>query len=141
VPILISSSQTFTRIAFQTGGSWSGTGDVRLGIYNADATTGKPTTVLLDAGTVSATTASTLYQITISQTLQGAYWLALCVQTVVASNALSVMTGVLTTGFNISTGDLNTLNTCWRQSSVAGAFATAGTLTLINEVPIIALRT
>ncbi len=47
---------------------------MRLGLYNADATTGKPSTVYLDAGTVSQTTSSTIYEITVSTAPPAGYY-------------------------------------------------------------------
>ena len=46
-------SVTFDRIGVSTGAGFSGTAIVRLGIYNMDTTTGRPSTVAFDAGTVS----------------------------------------------------------------------------------------
>jgi len=77
VPILVSSI-TATRIALATYSTFSGTGiTMRLGIYNNDSVNNVPSTVLLDAGTVSPSVADTGYEITISQALPaGLYWLA-----------------------------------------------------------------
>lgn len=69
---------TFDRIACEvtTGGSAGAV--MRLGIYNSGG--GVPTTVLLDAGTVAATTTGAK-EITISQTLaRGVYFLAAAAQ-------------------------------------------------------------
>jgi hypothetical protein len=75
VPIWIRENFTFTKIQLYTGTTFSGTASVRLGIYNN--TSGAPSTVLLDAGTVAPTAATTAYTITISQALTpGWYWLA-----------------------------------------------------------------
>ena len=132
-PFIISETKTFDRIAISTQNSYVGTGAVRLGIYNNDSTTGKPSTVLLDAGTVATTAASTIYQITISQSLTaGTYWLAFNMQTAPTttryfginmgtSSALGYV--VSTTGSPFSDAGL------WNESGVTGAFATAGTLT------------
>jgi hypothetical protein len=74
-PIYITTTTTFDRIAIRTSSSFTGTHTIRLGIYNNND--GQPDTVKLDAGTVSATAASTTYTITISQSLDaGWYWLA-----------------------------------------------------------------
>jgi hypothetical protein len=65
-----------------------GTAVVRLGIYN-NSSSDQPSTVLLDAGTVSPTAANTGYEITISQTLsQGWYWLAINCQTAATTNSI-----------------------------------------------------
>jgi hypothetical protein len=79
VPIYVDSTTTFDRLAIATSGTFAGTATVRLGIYNDSA--GVPTTLILDAGTLSATAANTNYEITISQSLNaGFYWLAFCQQ-------------------------------------------------------------
>jgi hypothetical protein len=84
-PIYIWENANFDRIAINTGGTFSGTSVIRLGIYND--TNGDPSTVKLDAGTVTATAANTTYQITINETLAaGWYWLAANTQTVATTN-------------------------------------------------------
>jgi hypothetical protein len=127
------SGLSFDRISFATAGGFSGTASVRLGIYNASQTTGKPTTVFLDAGTVNATAANTEYAITISSTPPaGFYYLAFNMQTSptgnefqgfnIENNPMYVQTGSTATGSSSSRG--------YRQSSVTGAFATATSLTI-----------
>jgi len=132
--IYIPQTQTFDRIAVRTAATFSGTASVRLGIYNHDTTTGKPSTLLLDAGTVSPTAASTAYQITISQSLTpGFYWLA--------SNMQSAATTSTFTGRDIAAGGFipwapyeaspaSTVFAGYGQNSVSGAFADAGGLNI-----------
>lgn len=144
-PFLLGETKTFDRIALTTRNTYAGTGSVRLGIYNNDSTTGKPSTVILDAGTVATTAASTVYQITISQSLTaGAYWLVFNMQTAAATpnyaaglltiaSSLGYMTS--TTG-SIDTGDAGV----WLQAGVTGAFATAGTLTSADRGGTCTLR-
>jgi len=61
---------------------------IRLGIYNNSA--GLPSTLKVDAGTVTFAASTTLYPLTISQTLEpGVYWLAAAVQTAVGSTYAS----------------------------------------------------
>jgi len=117
---------------------------VRLGIYNNNAATGKPSTVVLDAGTVATTAASTIYQITISQSLNaGTYWLAFNMQTAAAAPSFG---GVITTtasslGYLASTtGAVYPDAGIWIESSITGAFATAGTLTSAYFGPSCMLR-
>ena len=129
---MVSETKTFDRIAIATVASYVGTGSVRLGIYNNDSTTGKPTTVVLDAGTVATTAASTVYQITISQSLTaGTYWLAFNMQTAAATPTYNGLfpTVASSYGYVISTTGSPTSDAgVWTQASVTGAFATAGTL-------------
>ena len=144
VPFLLGETKTFDRIALETRSTYSGTGSVRLGIYNNDSTTGKPSTVVLDAGTVSTTAATTIYQITISQSLTaGAYWLAFNMQTAAATPTFG---GVLTNsasslGYMTSTtGAVYPNAGLWLEAGVTGAFATAGTLTSALFVASCTLR-
>ena len=136
-PFLINQTKTFDRISIQSGTSYVGTGAVRMGIYNNDSATGKPSTVLLDAGTVATTAANTIYEITISQSLSpGAYWIAFNMQTAPATPRFAYVTVTIASpiGFVISTtGSIGTPSAgLWLQASVTGAFATAGTLTSAN---------
>lgn len=131
VPFYVNKTTTFDRIACVTTSAFSGTATVRLGIYNHDGAN-KPSTVLLDAGTVSATAASTAYTITISQSLSaGTYWLAMNTQTTATTNTFFVTSSTPTMTFNQWYNGANgsTLISGWVQDSVTGAFATAGTLT------------
>jgi len=132
-PIFINGSNNYDRIALRTTSGFSGTATVRLGIY-AD-TSGIPSTLVLDAGTVNAFTANATYQITINQTLStGFYWLAFCQQSTAPStaaysgNAASTINGNLSI-FSGGTGaPTSNLISGYTQSSVTGAFANAGAL-------------
>jgi hypothetical protein len=76
IPFLVSETTTFDRIATVTSGAFSGSGTVRLAIYN-NGTNMLPSSLVLDAGSVTCTAANTTYAITISQSLtKGWYWLA-----------------------------------------------------------------
>jgi hypothetical protein len=85
-PMYFPNSVTLDRINIVTVNTWTGgPATVRLGIYNDNG--GVPSTVALDAGTVSVTAGSTLYAITISQTLSaGWYWMALNSQVAATAN-------------------------------------------------------
>jgi len=143
-PLIMTSTKTFDRIAIETASAYVGTGSVRLGIYNNDSITGKPSTVLLDAGTVATTAASTVYQITISQSLSaGAYWIAFNMQTAASTPTYrgAGLNSATPSGFIISTTGMNALTAgMWLQASVTGAFATAGTLTSDYFGPTCVLR-
>jgi hypothetical protein len=127
-PFFVPVTTTFDRIVIRTGNGYSGTAIVRLGIYNSNA--GKPSTVLLDAGTVSATSVNGTFSITISQQLTpGFYWLAANSQTAATTNTyvgISFSQAISYVGQpqNASTGTI----TYFTQSSVTGAFATATSL-------------
>lgn len=126
LPIVIPSSVTLDRISVSTSTGFSGTGAVRLGIYNMDGT-GLPSTVLLDAGTVSVTAASTTYSITISQAITpGIYFLAAVVQTAATTNGFIGVVNLYAPILPMT----NTTSTAapiavYTQTGVSGAFATA----------------
>lgn len=131
-PFVVDETKTFDRIAMRTQSPfYSGTGSFRLGIYNDSDNA--PSTVNLDAGTVSTTAGNTLYEITISHTLTaGYYWLAF--------NCISVSSGTVyvlgqfgsrfllpnSHRFNTTTG---LQDNTFIQSGASGAFATATSLT------------
>jgi hypothetical protein len=130
-PIFISSPKTVDRIAMVSGNTFSGTSTVRLGIYNNTA--GQPSTLLLDAGTVSPTTTTTVYQITISQPLAvGFYWLAFCQQGVApttanysGANLSAPLQNYYNVGNSLPTGNGGV---GFSQSSVTGEFENATSL-------------
>jgi hypothetical protein len=138
--IWIPATKTFDRIAIFTGATFAGTGSVRLGIYNNNPSTFQPTTVVLDAGTVAPIAASTVYQITISQSLAaGWYWLA--------SNCISVGTTNTFLGGSATTGATAYLGGTTANSVISGftesvnatsGFDTAGTLSITALSIIIA---
>ena len=76
VPVYLNAG-TYDRLRVRVGRNGGTQIDVRLGIYNSSSTTGLPTTVLLDAGTVTTENSSSTYDITINHTLtSGFYYLA-----------------------------------------------------------------
>jgi hypothetical protein len=132
-PIFVPVTTTYDRIAITTASTFVGTSTVRLGIYNN--LDGEPSTVVLDAGTVSPTAASTNYQITISQSLSaGFYWLAFCQQGTAPTTGN--YQGATSVGANLNS-IINGQNSSpqggafmsYTQNSVTGAFATATSLT------------
>ena len=139
----IPASATFDRIACRTAATFSGTAEVRLGIYNHDSSTDKPSTVKLDAGTVSCTASSTTYEITINETLdEGWYWFAFNPQTAAATNTFLQLTSPpLTIPASLARYGANfQAQSRWEQSGVTGAFATAGTLSSNTGTIAIVLR-
>ncbi len=145
VPVFLTGN-AFDRISLRTSsGFTTSTATIRLGIYNANTTTGKPSTVYLDAGTVVATASSTIYEITISTTPPaGWYYLALNIQSKGAGDAL--LSGWSSPGLQISTNiwDSMTVNnnqgSLFQTVSVSGGFATAGTTFIQTDLPNIGLR-
>jgi hypothetical protein len=127
-PIFMDSTTTFDRISMITASTFSGTATVRLGIF-AD-TDGLPSTLIVDAGTVTATLASGVYSITINETVNaGFYWLAFCQQGTAPTVGQYI-------GHNDSRGVFNLLGTSgatpgaqqptgYGQASVTGAFSNA----------------
>jgi hypothetical protein len=142
--VYIDQTTTIDRIAMRTSTLFSGTGSVRLGIYNHDYSTGLPSTLLLDAGTVSPTATSTVYQITISQTLNaGFYWVVMCQQGTAPTTGSYLANSVGST-FNqylqILTTPGGNQNIAYIENSISGAFVDAGTLSLSAQAPYVWLR-
>ena len=76
-PIYIVSAASFNQMVFVGGATFSGTSSTRLGIYNNDPANYIPSTVVIDAGTVSITSAGQTATQTIAWTPNtGWYWLA-----------------------------------------------------------------
>ena len=141
VPFYLGGTFTFDRIGVRTHSSFSGTASVRLGIYANSG--GAPSSVELDAGTVSATAASTFYTITISETLDaGWYWLAANTQTAASTNNFwGTQFGLdpALAGY-ANDGNIQFQNFARQEDSVSGAFATAGTTAQNRNAPLIVLR-
>jgi hypothetical protein len=121
------------RLSIRTGAAFSGTATVRLGLYNASSTTGKPTTVYLDAGTVSCTAASTNYEITVSNTpTAGYYYFAFNMQTSAATPEFAAFNNaqIIPNMYSPTTSTVNTTTYqhVYTETGITGAFATAGTL-------------
>ena len=141
IPFRVVETKTFDRISFVTGSSITGTGTFRLGIYNQSA--GVPTTVLLDAGTVNATTASTAYSVTISQSLSaGVYYLAMNMQTSWTSGTVGRVDKTYSFYLNNFVQSMFEASPIsgYYQTGVTGAFATAGTLVVDSNSYHLALR-
>ena len=146
VPVYLPTG-TADRIQIRTGGSYSGTAIARLGIYNN--VNGLPTTVKLDAGTVSVTAGNTQYSITISTSITaGWYWLVANITDSGGGNNYTCYdfssSATIVNGFISSTNSSNTqvkLPVSYYQTGVTGAFATAGTLNGLNDyAPITSVR-
>jgi hypothetical protein len=144
VPIYITKTTSIDRIAVTTAGTFVGTAVVRLGIYANDASTGQPNTLILDAGTISCTASNTVYQITISQSLDaGFYWLAINTQTAATTNNFignSASQGAYNVYMPYKPTPTSNYQTGWREESITGAFANAGTLLGLGATPIAFLR-
>jgi len=124
-PVFVDRSMTIDRLGVQSGISFVGTSTVRLGIYNN--TSGLPSTLLLDAGTISATAGNTTYQITVSQAVTtGWYWLAFCAQGTAATTPqfFGNQQGIIfqTPLMGASLGVNSNLYSAYGQASVTGAF-------------------
>jgi hypothetical protein len=143
-PIFIPSSMSLDRISFNTGNSHAGTSSVRLGIYaNTD---GKPSTLLLDAGTANGIGGNTFTSITINHTIStpGIYWLAMNMQSTPTTNSFK-RTGTVTTptpiiNFPSLINGNSFIYQGYSQNSVTGAFSDADTLALSATVGVVWLR-
>jgi hypothetical protein len=140
----VSETTTFDRISIVTSSIFTGTSVIRLGIY-ANSSGTLPSTVLLDAGTVSANEASTIFEATISQSLsKGWYWLAANTISTTGTNNFSALSGsgVLLNHLFGTTG-LNNTQVFVQQNSTnaTSGFATAtGTSYTATAGFLIALR-
>lgn len=137
-PFEVQVSTLFDQILIRSHSNFSGTAVVRLGIYNN--ANGGPSTVKLDAGTVSVTVLGTSYAITISETLApGWYWLAANSQTNATTNTF-VSSSTHVTGVRPTNAAFNFPCTVWMQDGVSGAFATASGFSETTNAPLPALR-
>ena len=139
MPIYIDTTTTIDRLSILTGATFSGTATIRLGIYND--TNGLPSTVVLDAGTVSATAISTVYEITVSQSLAaGFYWLAFAQQGTAPTTGAYI--GAPSSGSQYQNTYIMTQSAPaaaptfgYFQNTVTGAFATATGTAIANSIP------
>jgi hypothetical protein len=132
-PVYVPNNVTFDRIGITVVVDGA-TDSARLGIYND--TDGLPSTVLLDAGTVSVTGSGQVqsnFEITISQAVTpGWYWLAANVQTT-SGTQHQYFAGVDLKWPQMPHNRFTTLVAAYngyQQASVTGAFATASSPTL-----------
>ena len=138
LPFLVERTTTFDRIACRTSTTITGTSTVRLGIYNNSNK--QPTTVLLDAGTVSVNATSTIFSITINQTLNpGWYWLAHVVNSTTGTHSFLQVADAIHFGQTALSATF-TLQPAYTQTGVTGAFATASPTATTNNRILVALR-
>jgi hypothetical protein len=131
VPFYVPESTTFTRIALRVATGVGGS-VYRLGIYSVDSDD-RPSSLVLDAGTVSTPGAGS-YAITISQTLSaGLYWLAgvhqtnqgtgLAIRVSTATHAAFIPSGTVSGGIDANPPS------CLTVSGVTGALPSTVTST------------
>jgi hypothetical protein len=140
LPLFVPTTTTFDRMAIRTGGTFSGSGVVRLGIYSDS--NGVPGSLVLDAGTVATSAASTTYEITISQTVApGLYWLAFCSQTNAATNNYVSFLGGYNQFATGTAGNGTSAQAGWYEDAITGALpSTAAIDGIINNFPQILMR-
>jgi hypothetical protein len=128
-PFFLPVTTTFDRILMRTGTTYSGTATVRMGIYNSTA--GLPSTLVLDAGTVSPVATNVSYQITITQQLTpGLYWLAANSQTAAtANNYVGIASNQASTFIGQPYSNTTLMTQYYTQTGVTGAFANASGVT------------
>jgi hypothetical protein len=142
IPFYVPESTTFTRIAVRVSTGVGGS-VYRMGIYSSDSND-EPSSLVLDAGTVSTPGAGS-YAITISQTLSaGLYWLAGVHQTN-QGTGLVIRIAATTQGSFLPSGTVsgginaNPL-TCFQVASVTGSLpSTISSPTLQPQGPLIYL--
>lgn len=139
VPIFLP-TVSIDRIAVMSGASFTSAGNTRLGLYNASPTTGKPTTLVFDAGTVNVDANGTDYAITISQSIT-ANWYYLAVNRQGGTyniNGQTFITGMNTVASTLTGATMKG----YSEASITGALpATVGTL-VVNTTrnPIAGVR-
>lgn len=142
-PVVIPKALSVDRIAAEVTIVGTVGAVVRLGIYDMGAD-GKPGALILDAGTISGTSA-TVQEIIIAQALTpGVKWLASAVQG--GAGTRPTMRTITTPGIiqipgTSANNALTSVRTGWRQAGVAGAFpANAGTLISTGAQAVKTLR-
>lgn len=112
---VVSEATTFDQICMTVGTVAEATKVARLGIYKCER--GVPTTLVLDAGTVSLGTTGQK-SLTISQTLQPGVYFLVCTTNATTANARAVSANV--DGFRVNPGqsvgdwhDGNVVADCW----------------------------
>jgi hypothetical protein len=103
---VVTDSITVTRLAMSFTVAGDANSVYRIGIFNHDAATGKPSTLVLDAGTISTGTGNAgtvatggtpgIYELTVSQALTpGWYWVGAVIQGVsVTQPTVSIQNGI-----------------------------------------------
>ncbi len=79
LPLYVPVARAIDRVGCQVSTAGTGGHVARLGIYNSDPTTGLPTTVRVDAGTVLVDTTG-LKEVAVTATLHGLHWIGLTAQ-------------------------------------------------------------
>jgi len=136
-PIYIADAATLIEIAVKVTTAIA-TGLVRLGIYHDDGAL-NPSTVLLDAGTIDASTTG-IKPLTISQAVTpGNWWLVAVAQT--AAPGVSSISGGLTQLPSSGSDNFASTTTGYTQAGVTGAFATwAGTRVVASSCSRVFVR-
>lgn len=143
VPVLVRSAQLFDRIGIEVTTEGDAGAVYRLGVWNHNPLTGRPGTLVLDAGTVAGDALG--YQAaTISLFLEpGWYWMGAVLQTVLTgSPAIRSVTGApaLPMASSVGSGMGTTNNLVY--SGVSGALSSlvGATPSLSQNAPVIQLR-
>jgi len=144
-PLFVPFDRTFDRIGIRTASStFTGTASVRLGIYANGG--GLPTTLVADYGTVSPSTSSTNFELTISQSLTaGFYWLSCDVQTAPGTGQWQGLTAAAASqsyqNLPVTLTTTGGANMGYSQTGITGAFASvSGSLTQATAGPVAFVR-
>lgn len=131
VPIYLDVRTRFDRIAGELATA-SANSTLRLGIYAHDDDTGRPSTLILDAGTIDGTGSTGVLTITIDETLEaGTYWLACASQGAGAGAAWRLTAGPaipFTTVLNAT----NVVNSALVQTGVTGSLPDPAVVSTAN---------
>lgn len=131
-PIFLPHAITADRIACLVHATGTAGAVVRLGIYTASTTNGRPDALVLDAGTIDSNASTGLKEITISQAVgPGLVWLAAVSQTATCSLRMPNQNiGGFLHWNNDATGIQTPGNNRWRETGVSGALPSTATPTL-----------
>ena len=127
VPVMVYGATTMTGFSIQvtTGGSAGAV--IRAGLYKGDGTAGRPSTLLVDAGTLAATSSGVNLNFTFAvQTLAaGLYWLALVGQGAPATQpTVGQNNSIGNSPFVTDPTNAQTSGAGYSQAAVAGALPT-----------------
>jgi len=148
-PMYFPTSITIDRISAITSSTFSGTASVRLGVYANN--NGVPGSLILDAGTIAPTAASTAYEITVNQSIPaGLFWLAFNTVTFPSSNSYigaitsaSLMNTIFGTalGTTLSSTGGNFVQAYIQSVNVTSGYSTAGSVSASLVSPYVFIRT
>lgn len=131
LPFYLNATTRFDRIAGELATA-SANSTLRLGIYAHDEQTGRPSTLILDAGTIDGTGSTGVLTITIDETLDpGTYWLAAASQGSGAGATWRLTSGPAIPFTTVLNGT-NVVNSAFVQTGVTAALPNPAVVSTAN---------